>query len=133
MGRDGHAHLTPEHLIEAFEKSKGFILGAKKYIKYTFGYDVAYKTIKSRIHEWGMQDWIDDIRKELVENCMQRTFAKAIQDGDNHCIFWVLEKYGHHIDFLDSKETETQSKKGWKELLDYVKADLKSDTEAKSS
>lgn len=130
MGGRVHEHLTSEHLIEALEKSKGFILGAKKYIKQTFGYDVGYQTIKSRINDWGMQDWLDDIRKELTEDCLKKTYAKAIMEGDNHCIFWVLNKYGHHLDWLQSDETDTESKKGWKELLKHVKRTPLSDTDA---
>jgi hypothetical protein len=113
--------LTPEMLIEALEKNKGFILAAVKHIKSVYGISISYSTVKSRINEWGMEDWLNDIRTSLVEDCMRRTFHKGIEKGDNHCIFWVLEKYGHHIDFLSGKDTETESKKGWKELLQHVK------------
>jgi hypothetical protein len=113
--------LTFEHLVEALIESRGFVLGAKKYIKKKFSYDVGYAIIKSRINEWGMQEWLDDLRRSLVEDCMKKAFHKGISEGDNHCIFWVLEKYGHHVDFLDGKDSETESKKGWKVLLDYIK------------
>lgn len=117
-----NSELTFEHLKEALEKERGFILSAKKYLKREFNIDVNYKTVKARIEEWGMQEFIDDLRKSLVEDCLHRTFDKGINKGDNHCIFWVLEKYSHHIDFLGGKDTETESKKGWKVLLEYVKA-----------
>lgn len=117
-----HQELKVEHLTEALEKNKGFILASKRYIKKTYGYDVSFATLKSRIMEWGLDEWLLDIRKELAEDCLNRAFHKGIAEGDNHCIFWVLDRYGHHVDFLDSRDTETESKKGWKELLTYVKA-----------
>lgn len=75
-----------------------------------------------------MQDWLDEVRKSLVEDCLSKTFAKGVAQGDNNCLAWVLEKYGHHVDFLDGKDVETESKKGWKELLTHVKRPIESDT-----
>jgi hypothetical protein len=129
----GNCKLTCEHIIDALDKNKGFVFAAKRYIKKTYGYDVGYNTIKKRIKEWGMEDWLYDMRKTLVEDCLQKTFAKSIADGDNSSIMWVLDRYGHHLDFLDSADTDTQSKKGWKELLDYIKADTQSNPEKKPS
>lgn len=126
-----HPNLTYEHLVEALESTRGFILAAKKYIEKTWGYSVGYSTIKSRIIEWGMEDWLDDIRKSLVEDCLARTFHNGIKNGDNTCLSWVLKTYGHHVDFLGGIDTETESKKGWRELLEYVKGNTKSNTEEK--
>ncbi len=120
--------LTYDHLVEALTETRGFIYAAKKYIKRKFDYDVCYQTINSRIKEWEMQDWLDDQRKSLVEDCMQKAFHKGIADGDNHCLFWVMDKYGHHVNFLDGKDSETESKKGWKVLLDYIKNAPESET-----
>jgi hypothetical protein len=133
MIKDSGPELKCEQLIEALTKTRGFILAAKKYLSITYRIEIGCETIKKRIALWGMQDWLDELRKSLVEDCLQKTFSKGIAEGDNHCLMWVLDKFGHHTDFLDGKDTETQAKKGWKELLDYVKADIKSDTEAKSS
>jgi len=127
-----HKDLTFEHLSKALIETRGFVLAAKRYIKKEFGYDVDYSTIKNRISEWGMQEWLDDLRRSLVEDCMQKAFHKGIADGDNHCIFWALEKYDHHVDFLDGKDSETASKKGWKVLLEYVKTTPESETSLQS-
>lgn len=127
-----NTELTHEHLTEALMETKGFILSAQKYLKKKYGYRPDTGTIKKRIEEWGMHEWLEDIRKSLVEDCLQKTFHKGIAQGDNHCIFWVLEKYGHHVDFLGGKDTETESKKGWRELLAYVKRDIESDPETLS-
>src|SRR6187401_1265205 len=104
------ANFTCEQLIESLERTKGFVLSAQKYLRNTYGIDASYYTMRSKIKEWDMVDWVDEIRKGLVEECMAKTFYKAIQEGDNHCIFWVLDKYQHHVDFLDSKDTETESR-----------------------
>lgn len=129
MARLPKPNFTCEQLIEALEKSRGFVLAAQKYLFKTYDIQASYNTMKSCIKMWDMQDWLDDIRKSLVEDCLSKTFHKGIANGDNHCIFWVLEKYGHHVDFLDGKETEQESKKGWRELLDHVKGTPESNTE----
>jgi hypothetical protein len=120
--------LTYEQLSEALIKSKGFVLAAVKILNIEYGIDVSHSVVRARIKEWGMEHWIDELRKSLVESCLARTFHKAIQEGDNHCIFWVLQKYAHHVDFLGSKETESESKKGWKEILGVLKGSFKSET-----
>jgi len=130
MSRIANPNFTCEQLIEALEKTRGFVLSAQKYLLKTYGIKASYHTMKTMIRDWGMEDWLDEIRKSLVEDCLNKTFAKGIQDGDNHCIFWVLEKYGHHADFLGGIDAETESKKGWKELLSHVKGSPKSNTEA---
>lgn len=131
MTRLPNADFTPEQLIDALEKSRGFILAAKKYLLKVYGIKTGYSTIQSWIKHWDMQDWLDEIRKSLVEDCLNKTFAKGVAEGDNHCIFWILEKYGHHVDFLDGKDAETESKKGWRELLEQQKRFIESDTEKK--
>jgi len=73
-------------------------------MKKKWGYDIGTKTIKSKIQMEGLDEWLDDIRKSLVEDCMKKTFLKGIQDGDNHCLFWVLNHYKQHIDFLEPRE-----------------------------
>ena len=121
MARLPNSDFTCDQLIEALSKSRGFILAAKKYLMHTYGIKTGYSTIKTCIKNWGMDDWLDEVRKSLVEDCLNKTFAKGVAEGDNHCLMWVLEKYGHHIDFLDGKDTETESKKGWRELLEREK------------
>ena len=128
MTRIPNADFTAEQLIEALQVSRGFILAAKKYLLKTYDIKTGYSTIKTCIKQWGMEEWLDEIRQSLVEDCLAKTFAKAIAQGDNHCIFWVLDKYAHHIDFIDGRETEQESKKGWRELLDYVKRPLEPET-----
>lgn len=123
-----NTELTHEQLSEALIKTKGFVLAAVKLLNHEYGVDVSHSVVRSRIKEWGMEYMIDDLRKSLVENCLSRTFHKAIQEGDNHCIFWVLQKYGHHVEFLGSKDSETESKKGWKEILNVLKGSFKSET-----
>lgn len=127
--RQPNADFSAEQLIEALEASRGFILAAKKYLKKTYDIDTNYSTIKNWIRVWDMHEWLDEIRQKLVEDCLNKTFAKAIAEGDNQCIFWVLGKYSQHIDFLDGKDDEQESKKGWKELLEHVKRPTESDTE----
>ena len=131
MTRLPNSDFTAEQLIEALTKSRGFILSAKKYLQSVFGIKTSYSTIKNWIIHWGMQEWLDEIRKSLVEDCLNKTFAKGVADGDNHCIFWILEKYGHHIDFLDGKDEESESKKGWRELLEHAKQPAESNTDTK--
>jgi len=128
MARQLSNEFTADQLIEALTKTRGFVLAAKKYLLNVYGVETGVRTIKICIERWGMQEWLDEIRKSLVEDCLNKTFAKGIADGDNHCLFWVLEKYAHHIDFLDGKDAETESKKGWRELLDHVKRPTESDT-----
>jgi len=134
MSRHSVANFTSEQLIEALEKTRGFILSAQKYLLKSYGIKASYHTIRTKIREWGFEDWIEELRKSLVEDCMSKAFHKAIQQGDNSCLFWVLEKYSHQIDFLKPKleDTETESKKGWKILLSHVKGTTESDTEKKS-
>src|ERR1044072_9793297 len=109
MGRK-KTDLTPEMLSGALEESKGFVLAALKALRKEYELDISYSLIKSRSKEWGMEEWLEDLRKGLVEDCMNRVFYKGIQKLDNHCIFWVLEKYGHHVDFLgDRKSTRLNS------------------------
>jgi len=124
--------LTPELLIEALEENQGFVLSSIKWLKAEKNWNTSYKKVKTRIADWGMEDWLYDLRSSLAERCMKRVFYKGCAEGDNHCLFWVLHKYGHHVDFLDSADTQTESMKGWKELLDYVKATPESETNIQS-
>jgi hypothetical protein len=65
---------------------------------------------------------------------MIKTFAKAIDEGDKSCLFWVLEKYGHHADFLGIQQLNTDSEKGWEKILSNVKQTVtESDTEEEHS
>ncbi len=121
--------LTPELLIEALEENHGFVLSSIKWLQHEKNCKTSYKVVKNRIENWGMSDWLYDIRSSLAERCMKKVFHKGCAEGDNHCLFWVLHKYGHHVDFLDSADTQTESMKGWKELLDYVKATPESEAD----
>lgn len=134
LGGDmNYSKISHEHLCEALEQSRGFYHAAKRYIKTKWGYGVDSETIKKRVKEWGMEDWLADIRKGVVEQCLDKTYAKAIENGDNACMFWVLERYGHHIDYLEQKKEVTDSEKGWKVILSNVKADIESNTEEEHS
>lgn len=132
MARFPNADFTADQLIEALTKTRGFILAAKKYLQSEYGIKTSYMTIKNSIKRWDMQDWLDEIRTSLVEDCLSKTFAKGIAAGDNHCLMWALDKYGHHLDFLDGKDVETESKKGWKELLQIAKGTTEPDTSTQS-
>lgn len=116
-----HNPLTPEDLIEALQKSQGFIHHTCEYLYQKTGHKPSRHTIKARIKEWGMEEFLEDIRLNLVESCKRKAFYKAAADGDNHCLFWILNRYGHHLDFLDAADAETESKRGWKTLLEHVK------------
>ena len=116
-----HPHLEFEHVRDALIEAKGFIYEAIRIIKKRHGYDVAHQTIRDRIKEWDLEDWLNDLRKTLTEDCLRRAYAQGIAEGDKHCIFWVLNKWGHLLDWLPEKEEENVSKKGWETLLDYAK------------
>ncbi len=117
--------LTVEPLIEALEHSRGFIGATQKYIKKRWNFEVPLSTIRNKIREMNCEEWLTDIRKGLAEDCLRKTILKGVQDGDTSCLFWVLNRYGHHVDFLDTQDSETESKKGWKDILDHVKATSK--------
>lgn len=122
-------YLTAELLIEALEENKGFILAAARYLQKNHGLKVDSGYIKKMCEEWGMNDWLLSIRKGLAEECMRKTMQKGIVEGDNQCLFWVLNKYGHHVDYLDSRDENSEAKQGWQEILAYVKGPPKSDTD----
>ena len=105
-GRSPNPKFDVNHLIEALQETRGFVLAAQKYISKKWGYKISKDAIKTAIRDNGMEEWLDDIRKSLVEDCMTKTFAKAIKEGDNACMFWVLGKYKQHIDFLEASEND---------------------------
>lgn len=125
--------LTFEALAEALIESSAFISQTRKILLKKHNIDVGRDLILNRIKEWEMGEFVDDIRRGLVETTLSRTFQKAIQEGDNTCMFWVLNKYGHHADFLSSAETDTESKRGWRVLLEHVKATIEPETGEESS
>jgi hypothetical protein len=125
--------LTQDHLCEALYECKGFLHASKKYIKEKWGYSVDTETMKRRIELLGLQGWLDDIRKDLVEQCFRKTYAKAVEDGDKQCMFWILDKYGHYVNFLEPMKEKADSEKGWKVILQRVKQNIEPDTEEEHS
>ena len=124
------AKLSPlfelEHLIEALEKTRGLINSAQRYMKNKWGYTISIEAIHTQIKKEDMQDWLNDIRKLLVEDCMSKTMYKAIQGGDNTCLMWVLDRYKHHIDFLaEKKEDATDKEKG--DIVEFMNEQKRAD------
>ena len=93
-----------DHLIEALDKCRCFTAQAQRYIKAKWGYYMHTATISRLIREEGIEEWVNDVRRELVEDSMTKVFRKAIQDGDNQCLMWIMNKYKQHVDFLEAKE-----------------------------
>jgi len=108
-----------EHLMEALERCRCFVAQSQKYIKAKWGYYMSTQTINRLIREEGIDEWVNDVRRELVEDSMTKVFKKAIHDGDNQCLMWVLNKYKHHIDFLEPKE-ENQPKHDVGEIANFM-------------
>lgn len=121
MDKEGSADFSAEELIEALEQCQGFIETARKLLEKKKGGKISTHKIKNRIELWGMKEWLAELRKELVAKCMRKAFHKAAVEGDNTCMFWAINKYGHHVDFLEGVDSNTESQRGWKVLLDYVK------------
>lgn len=113
--------VTAEDIAEALHQSKGFLFNALDIIKKNTGHQMTVNTLKNRIRDWGLEEYLYDIRTHLVESCKKTLIYKAIKEKDNMCLFWILKRYGHHVDFINSVDSETESKRGWKALLEHVK------------
>lgn len=118
--------LTAEMLIEAIQHSMGFISQVQQYLSKQFDVIVSYQTIKSRIEDWGMEDILTEQRVIITEKALKKSYQKSIEEGDNTCIGWVLNKWGHHVDWLPEAKPEVESEKGWKNILKIAKNALKS-------
>lgn len=110
MANDYHP-ITAEQLIEALTYSRGLISPARFYLIEKYKFTLDRGTMQKRIKEWGMEDWISDLQKDLVEDCLSRRFMKALEDGDSAANAWVVAKYGHHASFLKMKEDEDPEQK----------------------
>lgn len=117
--------LTCEMLVDAFIESNGLIHKAKKLLQRDHNIQVSVAEIKRAVTAWGMEDFLQEIRSGMVESCFDTTYNKAL-GGDNQSLFYIQEKFGHHLDFLPEKESsDTDSHKGWKEILENIKRPFK--------
>lgn len=101
--------LFPEQLIEAMEASHGIIGSATKYIQSTWGCKISYSALKKQLEEWQMSDWIVELRKSAVEKCINKTLSKGIDEGDNACLFKMIDKYGSCAEFLSDNNSINNS------------------------
>lgn len=113
--------ITVELLTEVLAETNGMLNTATKILKEKHAIGVSSKTLVKYIDLWGMQEWIEDMRSSIVEDCFNKTYMKGLVEGDNQCLFWVLDRYGHHLKFLERNDVQTESRKGWKEILERVK------------
>jgi len=113
------ANFDLYHLIEALSKCHGLVLTSSKYIEKKWGYKISPNTIRTVMKNEGMDDFLDDIRKGSVELCLRKTFDKGIADGDNHCLFYILNQYKQHLDFLEPAKEGVSEAAG--EISEYVR------------
>jgi len=97
-------NYNPDQLIEALDRSKGFILEARRYIKKKWGYNLSRRLIEAKIKSEGMEEWLADVRCGIIEDCMRKVIYKALHEGDSKSLIWLLEKFGQHINFLKPAE-----------------------------
>jgi hypothetical protein len=95
---------TEEQLIEALQECYGIISSACKYLKEKYGMRVHRDWIKSRIVLWGMEEQLVFWRTDGVEDAFHRMFSNAIKDGNSTAIAWILQRYGHYVEFLQPQE-----------------------------
>lgn len=104
MDNSKQQYPTAEELIEALEDSHGIIASAATYLKEKYGYKVHRDWIKSRISWWGMEEQLIRWRTDGVEKAFARRLSNALKDGNEFSIGWMLDRYGHYVDFLQPKE-----------------------------
>ena len=115
--------LTFDEIRDAVVAAHGIYGSACKYVQSMYGICIQRKELVKYIQDWGLEEYIDSIRKQAVEGALHRTIAKGIEEGDNAALFWFLNKYGHHADFLAPQGGEEgESKDGWKQILQAVRS-----------
>ena len=108
-----------EHIVEALYECKGFILASLRYIDVKWGYKLTREVLNAIILENGMKEWLDDIRRSLVEDTLSTVIKKGVREGDNACLFWVLGKYKQHVDFLEPAE-ENKPERANGEITEFM-------------
>jgi len=96
---------TAEELIEALEACHGITGSAVQYLREKYHIAVGREYISSRIKAWGMEDFLKECRVKGIERGLTKMLSKALDDGNEKALMWMLEKYGHHCDFLSAKES----------------------------
>jgi len=115
------SELSSEMLIEALMQNQGFLQATQSYIAKKWQLHFTTVTLKKCIIRFGLTEYVNELRTKVVEDCYRKTYVKAVQDGDNTALQFYLDKYGHHVDFLGSKDDETKMKGNVKEILESIK------------
>ncbi len=113
--------LSITDLMEALSQSQGFIVSTQSYIMKKWGLNYPSTILTKMIKKYNLVDYVNQLRKKMVEDCYRKTYAKGVQEGDTICMQWYLNRYGHHVDFLDTAEGETDSKRDTKGILERIK------------
>lgn len=118
---DPRYHL--EHLLDTLVECRGFVSETSRVIEKKYGYKLGPNTIMTILRHEGALEWLKELRVELAESCMRKSFHKAIIEGDNQCLMWAISKYGHHVDFLEpAKDDKEKEIPGYiAEFCDYMK------------
>lgn len=103
--------VSHEQVQEALEVTHGLIQPACQYIFKTWGIKIAPSTIEHRIKLWGMEDYVYDLRRRVLEKVLNRRIENAIR-GDNFAAQWLLEKFGHHVNWLKPREEMANKDQG---------------------
>lgn len=119
--RRGIDQLTEEILVESLVENNGMYHATVRSIRQKHDIPITMDHLKRHITLWGMEDFVHEIRAGMVENCFSKTYEKGVQKGDNQCLFYVMDKFGHHLEFLPEREIETESNKGWQNILGIIK------------
>ncbi|CAB4166311.1 hypothetical protein UFOVP844_22 [uncultured Caudovirales phage] len=114
--------LSVDKLVEALMQSQGFLSAAQSYIAKKWQYHFSLPTLRKSIERYNLTEYVNEMRSKIVEDCYRKTYQKAVVEGDNTCLQYYLENYGHHVDFLGSKDTETTMKGNVKEILATIKS-----------
>lgn len=120
--------LTFELLCESLDVNFGILNSTRNYLLTVHKVDVSVSTIRSKIKLWGMEEYLVECRIRGVEEALYKRFSQGIKDGDNTALTWILNKYGHHADFLKPLEENN---------LEFSKGDISAffksiDAESKS-
>lgn len=120
--------VTFEELAEAILKHNGFISSVARSFR-NKGINVTYSMLRRLVVKWDMEEWLEDIRKEMTCYTLRQQYSKAIEDKDAMAINWVLTHYKHHIDWLPEKEERgRESEKGWRKIIDVLEGNSESKT-----
>jgi len=112
--------LTIPNLMEALQHNHGFLLASQQYIAKKWNLHYSDKILKKMIKDFGLTDFINQIRSKIVEDCYRKTYLKGVQEGDATSLQWYLNRYGHHVDFLDTVDGESDSKRDTKSILERI-------------